>query len=135
MTKDTSSVADTNSSTEFPTPPKGFPKTFLDPPNPLPIVGDRFLDPKITAYFWNISGSCHLCNKTVLSHLVDHHLILCSGLDRQSLENFAKSAMKEFSIMKNKAIEASLLYSKFELNEATVPNDFLNQLISIDHFL
>lgn len=111
-----------NSSVEFPVPPKGFPKNFLDTPNPLPIVGDGFLNLKTAAYFMNICGSC-LCGKTVSSHL-----ILCSGLDRQPLENFAKYATKEFSIKKNKVVEASLLYSKFEMNEASVPNKFFKKV-------
>ena len=80
LSKDTSIAA--ASSTECPIPPKGFPKTFLEPPNPLPIVGDGFLNLNTAAYFMNISGCCCLCNKTASSHLIDHHLMLCSGLDR-----------------------------------------------------
>ena len=114
--------------TDFPDPPNDFPKHFLDAPNPLPIVGDGFLNPKTAAYFMNISGSCRLCGKTVSSYLIDHHLILCSGLDRQPLESFAKFATKEFSLKKNKVVEASLLYTKFEMNDASVPNKYFKKV-------
>ena len=43
---------------DIPVPPKGFHKVFFDSPNPLPIVGDGFLDPNIRACFMNIPGLC-----------------------------------------------------------------------------
>ena len=124
----TSDLLSSHSYDDIPEPPIDFPKTFLKPPKPLPIVGDSFLNPKTAAQFMNISGSCRLCGKTVSSHLIDHHLILCSGLDRQPLENFSKFATKEFSMKKNKVVEASLLYCKFEMNDATLPNKFFKNV-------
>ena len=108
--------------------PKGFPKKFLVTPNPLPIVGDGFLDPKTNASFMNIQGTCRLCNSTVKSYLIDFHLINCSGLDRQPLDSFVKDVMKDCSLKKKQVVEASNLCSKFELNEATVPNKYFKKV-------
>lgn len=113
---------------DFPVPPKGFPKVFHDPPNPLPIVGDGFLNPNVGAYFMNIQGTCRLCNSNVSSYLIDYHLLCCSGLDRQPMDHFVKSSMKEFSLKEKQVIDAACLLSKFELNEGTVPNKFFKNI-------
>ena len=111
----------------FPVTPKGFPKNFFDTPNPLPIVGDGFLDPKTDAHFMNIQGTCRLCDSSVPSYLVDLHLLNCSGLERRPLDSFVKSIMKDTSLKKKQVIEASKLYSKFELNEASLPNKYFKK--------
>ena len=115
-------------SSEFPTPPKGFPKVFHDPPNPLPVVGDGFLNPKVHAFFMNIQGTCRLCNSNISSYLIDYYLLRCTGLNRQPMDDFVKSSMKEFSLKKKQVIKAAYLLSKFELNEGTVPNKFLKNI-------
>ena len=112
----------------IPIAPKGFPKKFLTTPNPLPIVGDGYLDPKTAAYFMDIQGTCRLCDSPVKSYLVDLHLLNCSGLERKPLDSFVKSSMKEFSMKKKQVVEASILFSKFELNEVTVLNKYFKKV-------
>ena len=121
------SSSSTTSTVVYPVTPKGFPKNFFDTPDPLPLVGDGYLDPKTNAHFMNIQGTCRLCDSSVPSFLVDYHLLYCSGLEKRSLDSFVKSAMKESSLKKKQVIEASRLYSKFELNEAKIPNKYFKR--------
>ena len=113
---------------EFLVAPKGFPKKFLTTPNPLPVVGDGYLDPKVAACYMDIQGTCRLCGSSVKSYLVDLHLLNCSGLNRKPLDSFIKTSMKEFSLKKKQVVEASMLFAKFELNEVTVPNKYFKNV-------
>lgn len=113
---------------DIPVPPKGFPKVFYEAPNPLPIVGDGFLDPNLFAFFMNIQGTCRLCNKSVSSYLIEAHILQCTGLNRQSLDKFIKVTMKETSLKKKQVVDAAILFSKFEMNEGTVPNKYFKNI-------
>lgn len=107
---------------DFPTPPAGFPNKFFPTPKPLPLTEDGFLDPNTQAFFMNIFGKCRLCDSQVSSHLIDLHLLECSGLDHQPIDDFVKSVANKTPLKSKDIISSAKKYSRFELQENKVPN-------------
>ena len=95
---------------------------------------DGFLPPKTKAFYMNIPGTCWLCNKSVSSFLTDLHLLQCSGLDHKAVDYFVQSVMKKTHLKHKLVIEAAKQYSKFELNENTIPNRFFKKSDDYDYF-
>ena len=101
-------------------------KKFLKTPNPLPIVDKDLglLDCTCEAHFMQIPGQCRFCSNTVMSFMIDSHLLNCSVI-KHDPSKLLKRQSRLLNISKDKVMELLHDYTGHKFTTDNPPDIFV----------